>query len=328
MIKVIIKENKLITEDYTYPDSDKSVDTIRNKLINSFKVNKNSSFNINIPLINFIQDLDRNKYKKMGLPFFYYANVEGKKISDIKELNNYDSPDYQNAFRNKKIPVNVNLFFDKSIGADPAETQIVTYTDDSIGLIINFYGRALKNFLNPYSDKSFDMLIAHELTHFKQKIDAHVLNYGQAINKEKNFNKMINLPISKNGKPIAKPSGIGKKSVKVDTKTPSEEYAATPEEYIPNYNQITRKLFINVKDNSEDFKNSLYDVSIHPSVLAGKYVNLFSDPEYVKSVSDNRLLNDFLRINFLARPKEFPADLLKTLTDKIVAFRKINLPKK
>ena len=315
MIKVFIKENKLITEDYTFSDKHPIVRTIRDAIKSRMK----PQIIVEIPLKDLFQYKETDHKKNIGASFFYYGNIQGQKFSKVPELQKYSDVDFQKNILTKKIPVTVNI--SKEPSADPAKAQIKEFTDNSIELIANFYVNALSK----YKDKDLDDLIAHEITHFKQKIDPLINFYAQQISKLKNINNVKVHSI----KDVSL-TGTGQKPdlSKVKPSTDVEEYSVDPKEFIPNFNQLTRTLFIKLKDTQKDFKIKLDNVNIDASKLAGEYINmLLRDQKFRNEIAgDNDLLYSYLKMNFLAREKEFPKKLLKTLIDKINNYRSVQFP--
>jgi len=334
MIKLIIKENKkklqnLLTEAYVFSVDNPLVSNIRNALEPTIKLSKPTSFKVDIFLKDLIEYKDTSLSKKNGVPFFYYGNIIGQTFSLTPELKNYLDSNFQTEILNKKIPLEINFLLD-SKSTDPAKALIEQNSDKTINLKINFYSSALRQHLKPYNTKNFDALIAHEITHFKQHIDPLVLKYGELAKKEKNYKKLKVLPLMNKGKVTVGLTGVGKKSdlKNVNISTPSEEYAVDQKEFLPNYDQLTKKLFIGLKDRekSNKFKNALSNINIDSSALAGQYVKkLAYDKYFLDEISgEDQLLYDYLRLNFLSREKEMPTKLIKTLTDKINNYRIVN----
>jgi len=315
MIKIIIKENKLIKEDYTFSDKHPVISIIRNAI----KKRISAQITVDVPLNDLVQYKESDAKKLLGIPFFYYGNIVSQKFSKVPELKDFSNIDFQKSVLNKQIPITVNFL--KQTSQDPAFTQVKEFTDNSIELIVNFY---INNLLK-YKDVELDSLIAHELTHFKQKIDPIAIAYGQQITVLKNINKLKILSVQD-----VKPTGVGQKPDLSKIKDPTEmdKYSVDPIEFIPNFNQLTRKLFINLKNIEKDFKSKLDNINIEASKLAGQYINLLmNDERFRDEISgDDELLYSYLKMNFLAREKEFPKKLLKTLTDKIDNYRIVQFP--
>lgn len=317
MIKVIIKENKLIKEEYTFSDKHPIIRIIRDAIKSRMK----PQIIVEIPLKDLFQYKETDHKKNVGASFFYYGNIQRQKFFKVPELQKYSDVDFQKNILTKKIPVTVNI--SKEPSSDPAKAQIKEFTDNSIELIVNFYVNALSKYKG--KDKEIDDLIAHEITHFKQKIDPLINFYGQQIYNLKDINNIKIHSI----KDVSL-TGTGQKPdlSKVKPSTDVEEYSVDPKEFIPNFNQLTRILFIKLKDTQKDFKNKLDNVNIDSSKLAGEYINMLLRDERFRNeiAGDNDLLYSYLKMNFLAREKEFPKKLLKTLTDKIDNYRSVQFP--